>query len=295
MEGIVEKEKKDFKLRKLIAMLMCIIALFMIIASVIVKQTFYDQNFLLNQIEKTKYSELVVKETSKNFSEENKVESEFAEVIATSISPTFISKSLKTFVQHTYNENDEDEQSDFEDVEQEITRAIDGYAKKHQLTIGKEEENKIESMKFEFIYQLQKNIGDQYFVIFIENILSAKAIILPTLYIGIILFVVFSFYLIFLIRKPSYLLLRYSAIVLGVSGSMCLLLAGLLYMRDFFKNIAFRSQAILHLMTSYTESILLYFMFVGTILVIIAGGIGLISEVIRRKRNEQTIVKKERL
>ena len=172
MEGIVEKEKKDFKLRKLIAMLMCIIALFMIIASVIVKQTFYDQNFLLNQIEKTKYSELVVKETSKNFSEENKVESEFAEVIATSISPTFISKSLKTFVQHTYNENDEDEQSDFEDVEQEITRAIDGYAKKHQLTIGKEEENKIESMKFEFIYQLQKNIGDQYFVIFIENILS---------------------------------------------------------------------------------------------------------------------------
>lgn len=284
----MKKAKKNSKLRKLVVTLICSVALFITTTAAIALKTLYEESFLVNQIEKTKYSELVVKETNNSFKEENIEKSEFSNVIASSISPTFIDQALKAFIHYTYHESNEDELSSMDELEKEITQAIEGYAKKHQLTIEKEEENEIKTMKSDFMFQLQANIGSQYLLIFIENTLSTVDGMHILFYIGVAVFLLSCVYLFILIKKNGYLILRYGAFILGISGGMSLLLVGLLYARDFLEQIAFRSQATLQLMKNYVQEILGYFLLAGVAMIISAAFIGLMSEIIRRKSKKNT-------
>ena len=61
------KEKKGGQIRKLMVTFACSVTLFVIISVGIIQVTFFDQAYLLGQIEKTKYSELVLAEAAQNF------------------------------------------------------------------------------------------------------------------------------------------------------------------------------------------------------------------------------------
>ncbi|MEY8445683.1 hypothetical protein AALA44_05745 [Enterococcus ratti] len=286
----MEKEKKASKVKNVLVITACSVMLFVAISAAVVKGTFLRENFLLNQIEKTRYSELVIKEASKNFREENREKNKFTEVIATAISPKLMKQILQAYIRHTYNKREYPIDKSKE-INKEITEAIDKYAQKHQLTISNEEQKEIETMKFNFLHQLQDATGNRYLDIFIGNIQSAKKRVRFAFYIGTFLFALLLFYLFLLVRKLGYLLLRYGAFILGISGSMFLLLAGLLNMRNFLEKIAFPSQAISKLMQSYVQEFLTHLVLVGVILLISAGVFGVIGEFIRKEVNKIEILK----
>ncbi|MBF8808621.1 MAG: hypothetical protein IC227_10590 [Enterococcus lacertideformus] len=289
----MKKEKKNVKVRKLLTIFACAITLFVMITSGIVKESVFTQDLLINQIKKIKYSELVLNETNQSFREENIEKNEFVEVIATSISPVYVDQALQAFIHYTYDDRESDDLHTISDLDEEITHAIDSYAKKHQVTINKEEENKIEKMKFDYIYLLQKNVGDRYLTIFIENSLSAKSIVYVVFYLTFAVLLFLLLYLFILIRKITDFLLWYVPLISGISGSMFLFLTGLLYANNFLKNIAFQSQAILQLMTNYSQEILSRFLFIGVALVIGGMVVFLIGKPIRRKVHKRAANRKK--
>lgn len=280
------KEKKGEQIRKLMVTFACSVTLFVIISVGIIQVTFFDQAYLLGQIEKTKYSELVLAEAAQNFRKENTEESEFSEVVATALSPSFVEEALRPFIQHTYEETNY-ELRDSNEVSEKIAQAVATIATKKQLTIDKEEKNKIETMIFIYMYHFQSALGDRYFTIFIENIVSARKIVVPLFYICLGLLAFWLVYLYRLINKTPFSFLRYGMFILGTTGSMFCVLAGLLYIQDVLHNIAFHSQATLQLMTHYVQDLLMYPAIIGGILLFCAVLFGGGSKLLQKRQNKK--------
>ncbi len=277
----MEKEKTSY-VRLGVLVMICAISLLVTMSLGVVKATFLDQNFLLEQMKATDYSQLATKEISQNFREDNLEESELAEIIATSIPRSFVEQSIHAFIQYTYKGN-KHKVSETNDATALIDRAVDSYIKERQLTLDEKELGKIETMKVTLVSQFQKTAGSYYLFYFIGNILEKKEGLNIFFFSALIVFLVCQFFLMILSRKNVSCFIRCTSLQLVLVGGVILAVAGALYLSQLTKNLEFRSQAVQIMMSSYIQTILSYYVILGGIIAILGVILGLYSFVRYKK------------
>lgn len=279
------EEEKTSRIRLGVLLLICTVSLLGTISLGIVKGTFFNQSFLLEQTKKTEYSQLVVNEISQNFREDNLEESEYVEVIATSIPQAFIELSIKVFIHDTYT-GSKRKISETTEVTEKIDSVLQSYIQEHQLTLDETEKNKIETMKVTLVNQFQRTAGSYYLFYFIHNMIETmeKGDFLFLIMLSI--FLVCQFIIILLSRKNIGRFIRYTSLQLGVVGGVLLIVAGALYLSRLSQNLEFRSPAVQVLMASYIQTVLSYFVISGGIVVSLGVILGLYSFV-RYKKKER--------
>lgn len=277
------EEEKTSRIRLGVLLLICTVSLLGTISLGIVKGTFFNQSFLLEQTKKTEYSQLVANEISQNFREDNLEESEYVEVIATSIPQAFIELSIKVFIHDTYT-GSKRKISETTEVTEKIDSVLQSYIQEHQLTLDETEKNKIETMKVTLVNQFQRTAGSYYLFYFIHNMIETmeKGDFLFLIMLSI--FLVCQFIIILLSRKNIGRFIRYTSLQLGVVGGVLLIVAGALYLSRLSQNLEFRSPAVQVLMASYIQTVLSYFVISGGIVVSLGVILGLYSFVRYKKK-----------